>query len=216
MEIRKVQREDARAAALLHIEGQPGTFLTTLGEGFLTAFYAGLSDSKWGYGYVAMEGDDALGVAIGTNDTHALFRELMTREGAHLALPTLCRLIRHPSLLAKVLQTFFYPDKLDIEPGEAELLFIGVRDQSRRRRIGTQLLDALSEESRRRGAIAFKVTVDAANSAANAFYVNYGFQIVGGFELYGRKMNLYYLPLAQAQMKPGGSSAPLSLTESEV
>lgn len=195
MQIRTLQKSDARPAALLHIEGQPGTFLTMLGPRFLEAFYAELGESENAYGFVAIEEGRDIGVVVGTTDTHALFREIILKHGLHLALPTLFSLFKHPNLLFSLLQSLFYPNKLDAKPGEAELLFIGVDAQERRHHIGTQLINALIEESRRRGATALKITVDVGNPRANAFYQKNGLQVIGSFDLNGRKMNLYYMPL---------------------
>jgi ribosomal protein S18 acetylase RimI-like enzyme len=195
MEIRMLQKGDAHLAAILHVEGQPGTFLTMLGPRFLDAFYAELGASKGAYGFVAVESAKIVGVVVGTTDTHALFREIILKHGLHLALPTLFSLLRHPNLLFSLLQSLFYPSKLDAKPGEAELLFIGVDMRERRHHIGTQLINALIEESRRRGATALKITVDVSNPRANAFYQKNGLQVIGSFDLNGRKMNLYYMPL---------------------
>jgi ribosomal protein S18 acetylase RimI-like enzyme len=195
MEIRSLQKGDAHPAALLHIEGQPGTFLTALGPGFLEAFYAELGGSKGAYGFVAVEAAKIVGVVVGTTDTHALFKEIILKHGLRLVLPTLFSLLKHPGLLLSLFQSLLYPNKLDAKPGEAELLFIGVDTQMRRQNIGTQLINALIEESRRRGATALKITVDVGNPRANAFYQKNGLQIIGSFSLNGRKMNLYYMPL---------------------
>ena len=205
MEIRQIRPEDARAAASLHIEGQPGTFLTSLGEEFLTAFYAGLCDSRWGYSFVAVEGDNPLGVIVGASDTRALFKEFITKRGVHLAIPVLRRLLSRPSLLGGVLQSFFYPSKVGAASGEdesgaaAEFLFIGVSVQARRQHIGSKMLHVLIEESRRRGCTALQSTVHVDNRESNAFHEKFGFQIVGSMELHGKKMNLYSLPLQEAK-----------------
>lgn len=195
MEIRALQKGDAHPAALLHIEGQPGTFLTALGTRFLDAFYAELSQSAGAYGFVAVEEGKIVGVVVGTTDTHALFKEIILKHGVRLVLPTLLSLLRHPRLLFGLLQSLFYPNKLDAKPGEAELLFIGVDTQLRRHHIGTELINVLIGESRRRGATALKITVDVGNARANAFYQKNGLQVIGSFSLNGRKMNLYYMPL---------------------
>jgi ribosomal protein S18 acetylase RimI-like enzyme len=195
MEIRTLRQEDAHPAALLHIEGQPGTFLTALGPNFLDAFYTELGASTGAYGFVAVEADKVIGVVVGTTDTHALFKEIILKHGLRLALPALLSVLRHPGLFFSLLQSLFYPNKLDAKPGEAELLFIGIDAQARRHHIGTQLINTLIEESRRRGATALKITVDVGNPRANAFYQKNGLQVIGSFSLNGRKMNLYYMPL---------------------
>jgi len=193
--IREMRPEDAPAAASIHIEGQPGTFLSSLGEAFLRALYAELSCSPYGFGYVAEEKGVVMGVVAATTDTPALFKDMALRRGWRLALPLVGRLLRHPSLIGKVLQTFTYPGKEGHRPGQGELLFIGVRGQARRQGTGSRLVEALVRGCRERGLTDLVVTVDASNEGANHFYIAKGFVYVKDFELYGRRMNLYHLDL---------------------
>lgn len=201
MEIRRLRREDARAAALLHMEGQPGTFLTSLGEVFLTAFYAGFGDSKWGYGFMAWDGDTPVGVNVGTINTKRLFEEFILRRGLLLAWTALRQVVRRPVLLKGILQTFAYPHKMDPRHGEAETLFLGVTERARRHHIGSRLHSATAEESRRRGATVLECTVDVTNERANAYHVRRGFRLVGAFDIYGRTMNVYAMPLNDETIK---------------
>ncbi len=181
------------------MEGQPGTFLTSLGETFLTTFYRVLADSSWGYGFVAVEGDEVLGVVTATTDTHTMFKEFILKQGPRLFFPVLRQVLKDPSLIIKILQTLFYPNKLGEQPGEAEFLFMGVSAKARRQRIGSQLLDTLIEDTRRRGATALLSTVDAANPVSNAMHVKRPFRLIKTFDLYGRKMNLYSYPYQESK-----------------
>lgn len=195
IEIRKLRREEAPVAADLHIEGQPGTVLTTLGKEFLTALYAELSDSQHGLALVAVQEGQVVGIIAGATDTHALFKELIWKRGLRLAIPVARRLLRKPALLYRVLQTFTYPNKLRANPGDAEFLFMGVRSDMRRQGIASRMLEALIAALKERGATGLLSTVDVTNPRANPFHVKWGFQVIAQFDLYGRKMNLYYLPL---------------------
>ena len=201
IEIRELRSSDARIAALLHQEGQPGTVLTTLGAKFLTALYTNLGQSEVGIAFVATQESQVVGVIAGTTDTHALFRELGIRRGISLAIPIMGQLLKKPALAFRILQTFVYPSKLDSKPGEAEFLFIGVSSQVRRQGVGSRMFEALVQECRRRGASGLKSTVDVTNPHANAFHVKWGFEIVGSLDLYGRWMNLYYIDLQQPRLQ---------------
>ena len=50
LEYRYLQPEDAKAAAEVHVEGQPGTVLTMLGQPFLEELYRAVCCSEWGEG----------------------------------------------------------------------------------------------------------------------------------------------------------------------
>jgi ribosomal protein S18 acetylase RimI-like enzyme len=201
VEIRRLRKEDAHAAALLHMEGQPGTFLTSLGEPFLTAFYAGFGDSQWGYGFMAWDGDAPVGVNVGTINTKKLFQEFVLKRGLLFVWPVLLQVVRRPALLKGILQTFAYPRKMNPRHGEAETLFLGVTERARRQHIGSRLHSATAKESRRRGATVLECTVDKTNERANIYHVKRGFKLVGAFDIYGRTMNIYAMPLNDETIK---------------
>jgi len=197
--IRPLSSQDAAAAASIHAEGQPGTFLTSLGAAFLRVLYSEMAASPNCYGYVACEGDEVVGVVVGTRDSGAVFKELIWRRGLRLVFPVARALLHHPSLLPKILQTAFYPSQSEIMPGEAELYFIGVRPSRRNKGVGKALFDALAQESRRRGMLAIGLMADAHNEAAQTLYRHSGMKEVRRFALYGRPMVWYRLLLQEGE-----------------
>jgi hypothetical protein len=54
----------AGQVAEIHIQGQPGTFLTNLGKRFLTTLYRQICHSEWGFGVVAVDGGVVAGVGV--------------------------------------------------------------------------------------------------------------------------------------------------------
>ena len=64
-------------------------------------------------------------------------------------------------------------------PDEAYVQTIGVTTQKQRSGIGTELLDALLTEARRRGAKRVDLEVRADNDAAIALYEKHGFEALG-------------------------------------
>jgi ribosomal protein S18 acetylase RimI-like enzyme len=197
--MRPLQVRDAAAAARIHAEGQPGTFLTALGPSFLRGLYGQMAVSSYCYGYVACEGDSAVGVVVGTVDSRAVFKELIFRRGLALAFPVAWALVRRPSLVPKVFQTFLYPSQVGTEPGESELYFVGVRGDRRGQGIGQALFQALAEESRRRGMLAMGLIADAQNEPAKRLYLRRGMREIRRFALYGRPMIWYRLELQEAR-----------------
>lgn len=190
--------EHAMAVAALHAEGQPETFLTRLGPAFLRALYAQMAASPHALGYVALDGEEVVGVVTGTTDSSAVFRDLMLRRGWSLVGPVAKALLRRPSLIAQVVQTWFYPAKMPAEPGEAELFFIGTRAARRGEGIGSALFAALVEALRQRGVKAMGLLVDEGNTVAKDFYRRRGMRAVRSFTLYGRPMAWYRLALRES------------------
>lgn len=202
MQIVPLAAHHAASAARLHAAGQPGTFLTSLGPGVLTALYRSLPATAAGFGFAALAGDapieDApLGFVAAATSVGSLFVQV----GPRLLSPLAARLARQPSLLVRCAQTAVYPllvrePKTPQTTGDtAELLAIMVNPAHRSQGIGAALLDALIAECRGRAVARLDVTVDAANHGAQRFYARHGFRPQRRFTLYGRAMLLYSLDL---------------------
>lgn len=195
--------EQAGAAAALHIAGQPGTFLTSLGPEVLTVFYRVLPVSPVGFGYAAWAAEPAVhpmstplaGFVSATTSTGRLFAELGTRHLGAFLPPLLKRFAQQPRLLSASVQTLVYPwlqGNTAKRPGNhAELLSIMVEPTQRNQGIGGQLLAALVAECTDRQIRWLEVTVDANNLGAQRFYERYAFQLTHEFQLFGRKMYSY-------------------------
>lgn len=191
----------AADAARLHILGQPGTFLTSLGADLLALFYRTLPVSPVGFGFAALNGENrTLGFAAVTTSTGHLFVEMATRRLGQLLPPLLTAFARRPSLLLRAGQTLLYPlltgRGADGGDFHAELLAIMTEPAARSQGIGSALLAAVCAECVRRGMTELSVTVDAANSGARRFYERHDFFYAKEFPLYGRMMALYVRRLA--------------------
>jgi ribosomal protein S18 acetylase RimI-like enzyme len=193
--------EHAAEAAALHIAGQPGAFLTSLGPSVLTALYRALPASTAGFGFAAVDAAQGsavplLGFVSATTSVPRLFVEV----GVRLAPALLAQLARQPSLAGRSLQTALYPLLVRGEAGPppAELLSIMVQPARRSQGIGAQLLARLVATCRKREIALLDVTVDAANDGAQRFYAHHGFQPHRRFTLYGRDMVQFRLDLRHA------------------
>jgi len=193
----------ANVAADLHIEGQPGTFLTTMGRTFLRALYAQMAVSPLCFGYVALEGDEVVGVVTGTLDSSAVFKELVLKKGYKLAIPVLGSILRQPSLLPRIVQTLFYPSQTKPEPGEAEMLYLASRADHRGQGIGHALYWAFVEGCQQRGYTSVALSVDEGNPTAVRFHERQGMSLAREFTMYGRRFRWYVLPLAQGNSEHG-------------
>ena len=194
--IRPLEPRDAAVTADLHIEGQPGTFLTSLGRRFLEALYAQMAVSPYCFGYVAVdERGEVIGVVTGTTDSSAIFKELVLRKGYKLALPVLGSILRHPSLIRNVFQTLVYPSQTEIEPGETEMLYLATRAERRGEGIGRALWWAFADEMRAKGFRSLGLCVDEGNAHAVRFHERQGMTLKRKFTMYGRPFRWYVLSL---------------------
>jgi ribosomal protein S18 acetylase RimI-like enzyme len=198
-EIIPYRREHATVSAKLHAAGQPGTFLTSLGPAFLRALYTQIAESSLCFGYVAVDGDEVVGVVTGAVDAGALFKELVLKRGHKLILPVLGSVLRRPAQLARIVQTLFYPSQVKPEPGETEMLFLSSRADRRGEGIGYALYWAFIEGSRARGYRAVGLSVDVSNTNAVRFHERQGMHLVREFGIYGRTFRWYVLPIGPEQ-----------------
>jgi GNAT superfamily N-acetyltransferase len=165
MELTAFGREHARQVAEIHAEGQAETFLTRLGLDFLTALYKSMALSDRCFGSVLLDGPTVGGVGVVALDTDELFAEIKRRHWHRLAPPVIRQVFRHPSLVGAILENMRYPVKLSAPPGEAEILFMGLRRAYMRQGEGPRLLLHLLDEAYRRGCPSATATVDRRNRA---------------------------------------------------
>ena len=212
MQIIPLAPEHAASAARLHIAGQPGTFLTSLGPDVLTVFYRALPQSPAGFGFAAVEHNETVGFVASTTSVGSLFLEMGTKHIVQFLPPLLKRYVQRPQLLVQSVQTVLYPFMVSGEDEQhdaslndsskngppkssAELLSIMVEPTARSSGIGAQLMHALLDECRARDIDLLDVTVDADNAGARRFYERHDFEYHHNFELYGRDMCQYKLQM---------------------
>jgi ribosomal protein S18 acetylase RimI-like enzyme len=190
--------QHASQAARLHIEGQPGTFLTALGEDVLTVVYRSLPQAAGCFGFAAVTAGQAQTPALqgyisATTGIGGLFAAMAAQRLGELLPPLLRRYAQQPDLALRSVQTVLYPFFVhgDDKTPSAELLSIMVEPAARSQGVGGLLMAAFLQTCRNRGLAAATVTVDAANAGAQRFYLRHGFTAWRSITLYGRAMQLY-------------------------
>jgi ribosomal protein S18 acetylase RimI-like enzyme len=204
MELNPFVQEYAQQVAEIHVEGQAETFLTHLGLDFLTALYEAMASSSWCFGSVLVDGKIVAGVGIVALDTTQLFRDLKGRHWHRLLWPVARQVIRHPSLIGGVVQNLRYPVTLAAPPGEAEILFIGLRHIYMRQGIAPRLLIHLLDEAHRRGCASATAIVDRRNRALRWMVATLpGIYVDREVEMNGRTMLIYraQLPLGSKKQE---------------
>lgn len=192
--IRPMEARDTHKAAMIHIEGQPHTFLSSLGPEFVSILFTNLVRSPHGFGFVAVDEDDVIGFAVGATSTKAMFRDVLRRAWFPLAWASLRYALVHPSAFRLLFETLRYPSAMDEAPGEAESLSRGVRADRQGEGAGSLLWKAITNEARQRGAHSLVMIVDEVH-AVNNWHRARNHELVRTFRMYGRTMNVYRVPL---------------------
>lgn len=185
----------AGAIALLHAEGIPGGFLSTLGPRFLARLYASIARDPQSAVLVALESDGRVGgfVAV-TAGTRGMYRRVLLSRAPWFAFE-IARRCCSPRVVRYAFQTFLYGirrspgESGDTSCGNPEILAIAVSSVSRGRGYGRALLDHALQFLSSRGATApLHVVTSALDPTSNAFYSACGFSPAHRFTHHGHPM----------------------------
>jgi hypothetical protein len=199
-------RAHARQAAEIHVEGQPGTFLTRLGIDFLTRMYQAIADSPHAFGVTVVDEDAVAGVAIVALNTTQVFQEMKRQHWRHLLWPMIRQVLRDPLLVGDIVQSIRYPTTLHAPPGEAEVLFLGLRRPYMRRGMAPRLSNLIMDEAHRRGCTSATTLVARQNRTVRWIIAAIpGAYIDREVELNGKIMLVYRVKLPILDESDGSS-----------
>ena len=182
MTVRAGTEADASAAAALHASQIGEGFLSSLGPPFLAALYRRVVRHAGSFLLVAERDGEVVGFAAGCEDVGRLYREFLLRDGLVVGVRAAPRLVR---AWRRVWETLRYPaggDEGDLPA--AELLSVAVAPAAQGLGLGRQLVGAVTEELRRRGAEGVRVVAGAGNARAIGLYRACGFTTAGRLEVH--------------------------------
>ena len=189
--LRPLNPNDISQVARFHSSYIPYSTFAQLGIPFLKTLYQGFLNSDYGFVYTCWEGGKMQGFIAGTTDSQRLLRSLFRRHLFFLLLVSLKALFRRPRLLYPLFQTFHYPRRTDLPQTKAELLFIAVKPESRRKGIGHKLILKSLEELKRRGIDGVKVSVERKNQGTINLLKKMHFSQERKFSFYQRERILF-------------------------
>ncbi|MEK7402217.1 MAG: GNAT family N-acetyltransferase [Gemmatimonadota bacterium] len=199
MTITTLRAEHVRSVADLHVASLTG-LLTALGAPAARAYYAGCAESPLSTAFVAMDGNAVRGFVAGSQWPRLLKREVLARKPLAVVAAVAIGVVRRPTVLPLVRESFRGPAPDSYDPGVAELTYLSVAPELRRGGIGRQLVDAFSAAMRKRGAPLYELSVDDNNHAAASFYESLGFERVGRYREFGIDHRRYRLNIEKAAL----------------
>ncbi|MCK4887624.1 MAG: GNAT family N-acetyltransferase [Planctomycetes bacterium] len=189
--ITNFQKQYASQVAGLHISGISNGFISSLGQGFVTALYEAIAEDENSFGFVAVEDGEVLGFVAFTTGLSKLYKYVALKKGLKFGF-ILVRKMTSLGILKKIWSNIFYPGKMkSLDLPDAELLSIVIAPQGRGKGLATQLVGRGFEECASRGIGKVKVLVDAANELANKLYLKCGFKLAGQIDSHGVISNIY-------------------------
>lgn len=197
--IRKAKISDSKEIALLHKEGIPTGFLSSLDTKYLSLMYEIIIED--GFCFVAEENSNVIGFISGTVDSKALYKKIISKNLFKL-MPLFIKNIFSLSFIRKGLNSFLIPFKTGKEEKNKEevipeLLSIVISKNIQSKGIGTKLLIELESDLKQKGFTKYKVIAGDNLVSANKFYLKNGFVLSEQIELHkGQVSNIYIKELS--------------------
>lgn len=179
--------------ANVHVKSLKNDFLPSLGEKFILTLYKGAFKSSDSFGFVALDNKKVVGFVIGTKNMKAYFSSSLKSNFLRLGYLLGVRLLKTPSLLKDVVETFTYSSK-DVGP-PAELVVIAVLKKYQSMGIGRKLVEALEKKFKNEKIKKYKLTVHADKKAVY-FYEKLRYHRLSQFNLYNKLWYVYEKRLA--------------------
>ncbi|MHC4154173.1 MAG: GNAT family N-acetyltransferase [Planctomycetota bacterium] len=184
-----LRTEHIPQVARLHTEGISAGYISSLGEKFAEYVYAGIVTSGESFGFVAVEDGRVIGFITCADSVISIYKHILRNHFLKLFLAILPRLFRLSSL-RNVLETLFYPSRVQKDLNCVEIVAIVVDEPWRGRGIGRSLIHKAVDETLRRGIGKIRVMVGDP-LPANEFYKRLGFELVGQYRQHAHLTNLY-------------------------
>ena len=196
--IRTMGRADVNDVARLHRAAMGVSLWSQLGERFLRTLYRCLIGHPDFRGFVYEESGRIRGFIAGSTNGMRMFRELFVRRAPVLLLTALPGLLRRPALAVHLLGTASYFSRARVRFGEevmAESMFCSFEPDLRGVRVSGLINKVLFDEMAAMGHRYLKITTETDNLGAVRQLTSWGFERLGEFDFYGKRMLVWRLDL---------------------
>ena len=213
VKFRYLRPEDAAAAAEIHIEGQPGTILTLLGQRFLVELYRAICYSEWGEGIGAFDDDRLVAQTAMAVSSNKFFTEFKRRYLWRVAGPVAWSVMQNPKIISSVVNGWSYADQTRSPEREGDVIFLGVKREYLRHGLAPELVRHMFGWADTIGLKSANLMVEKRNRPIRWMIGQLnGLYVAHEFEAYGRQMLFYKVPIADnvanAQLPLGQPTTP--------
>ena len=207
IEYRYLQPEDAEVAADIHIEGQPGTLLTLLGRRFLIELYRTVPRSQWGEGIGAYDNGHLVAHTAMAVSSDKFFAEFKARHLWRVTLPVGLAVLKRPKIISYLTQSWRYADLTRSPEREGDVIFLGVKQAYLRRGLAPEIVRYMFGWANLIGLKSANLMIEKRNRPMRWMIGQLnGLHVAHEFEVYGRPMLFYKVPIAANQ---GDAKMPL-------
>ncbi len=138
------------------------------------------------------------GFIAGSNNGPRMFRQVLLRRAPGLVAAAIPGILRRPRVLGHLLQTATYFRRTGAGLGEdvtAESMFCSFEPDLRGRRVSGLINKVLFDELAGMGHSSLKITTEIDNLGAVRQLTSWGFERLGEFDFYGKRMRVWRLDL---------------------
>lgn len=192
--IEPLSARHASRVAVLHQRCIDTGFLSSLGPRFLTQLYTAIPRTASGFGYVAERDGQVVAFIACAERLGALYKQALRCRGLRMALSMVPRVL-NPRVFKRVIETLFYPSKMETAYPAAEVLSIVAAPEARGTGVAMELMQRAFDEFRARGIYDVKVQVWSRNAAAKCFYEKCGFSLAGQKTHHENVLDVYVIDL---------------------
>lgn len=189
--LRRMSEADIEYVVNLYANYMPASFFNKFGKDFMKIIFNGILNSKYGINYVYAEDLNVAGFISASVYTEKLFNEIMLKNKLPLLKIMFLNALKRPCLLMKIIEPLFYFKKTRHQNIKAELLFIAIDPQYRKKGISKDLIMAVLNKLKDMCISKVKVTVLKENIVVNKLLQDLNFDLVGRFKFYGNETLLY-------------------------
>ncbi len=183
----------------VHLQSFAGFFLTFMGPRFLRLLYGEILKSPDHVAFVALDETShvILGFVVGVTEQSNFYGRLARQNWFNFALVSIPVVIRHPTVVPRLLRAFTYSRRVQTAAAQALLMSIAVLPDSMGQGIGQLLVNQFLTAMHRQGIMSVSLTTDRDNNErTNRFYHKLGFEIARTYVTpEGRWMNEYVIDL---------------------
>lgn len=189
-----MKEEDIPAVVELHTRYIPGALFPRLGREFMFSLYRAMLslDSAATFVYeTEEEGEKPAAFITVTTDSSLLFRQVLKREFFPVLWRVFLYVLGNPLRIGEVLETAAYSGKEDVPGVTAELLFIAMEKECRKKELSDALVKECLQWLKEKGIFKVKVAAFADNRGPNALLQRLGFKLAVQTPFRGRTNNIY-------------------------
>lgn len=184
-----LRRNEDQNLASIHLEAFHGFFLSSLGKGFLKAYYkAALNSVKTIAVCATDEKGQILGFGTGGVQSKGYHKQLILHNLVTFMYQGVILLFKNPKALMRLAMNL---DKISSDNDDGnygELISIGITDTFQGLGVGRNLIKLFEDEARRRGCTRITLTADYYNNEdVVAFYMHSGYHVLYEFDTYPQR-----------------------------